>query len=271
MGTAVVGTSNYPTLQTIADGVRALLNDSFAGATETPGEGLIITDNPTITPQMLPSMNIAIRTLFRKLRNAGDPELFVQATILNVPVVNGPQGSGVSDPTIQCIFTPSGFYDGSQVQAAYALPANCLHVVRMRERQAGSNDIFHDMVQPVEGLESVKQWIYNRQYEIKAGAIYVPGTIQPVDVQIRYKAAMPTFFGPNIDYKDTQIPILDCEEFVIYQTAQIIEYGLNGETPNTQSLQAKADDAMRDLKQSWVLRAQTKTFYRQEFEGDGAE
>jgi hypothetical protein len=37
-------------LETIMNLVRSLVNDTQAGATDTPGEGQILTDNPAISP-----------------------------------------------------------------------------------------------------------------------------------------------------------------------------------------------------------------------------
>ena len=42
--------SAYPSLEDIMNLVRALVNDSQAGATGDPGEGQILTDNPSISP-----------------------------------------------------------------------------------------------------------------------------------------------------------------------------------------------------------------------------
>ena len=60
-------------LQTICDLVRALVNDSQAGLTNTPGEGQIFTDDTLRFPFVLPMLNSSIRKLYRMLRNCGDP------------------------------------------------------------------------------------------------------------------------------------------------------------------------------------------------------
>src|ERR1700678_4525245 len=116
MSNAIVGTANYPTLLTVMNRVRALIDNSSAGATDTPGERQIVSESPTISPFTLSNLNASIRELYRRLRNAGDPELIKDNYILqSLPVVNGPQGSGVPDSTVQCQLSTSGFYDGTQV------------------------------------------------------------------------------------------------------------------------------------------------------------
>ena len=42
--------TSYTSLETIMNLVRSLVNDTQAGATGTPGEGQILTDNPAISP-----------------------------------------------------------------------------------------------------------------------------------------------------------------------------------------------------------------------------
>ena len=62
-------------LETICNLIRALINDSQAGATNTPGEGQIFTDNPAISPFVQPLLNSSIRKMYRILRNVGEPVL----------------------------------------------------------------------------------------------------------------------------------------------------------------------------------------------------
>ena len=50
-------------LATIMDLVRSLVNDTQAGATDTPGEGQIFTNNPAISPFTQPFLNSSIREL----------------------------------------------------------------------------------------------------------------------------------------------------------------------------------------------------------------
>src|ERR1039457_3988947 len=78
-------------LATIMDLVRALVNDSQAGVTGTPGEGQILTNNPAISPFTQPFLNSSIRELYRELRNVGDPVLIKDNIIITgLPMLNSP-------------------------------------------------------------------------------------------------------------------------------------------------------------------------------------
>ena len=67
------GSGSYPSLETICNYVRALINDSQAGATDTPGEGQIFTDDPQISPFVQPMLNASIRETYRELRTSARP------------------------------------------------------------------------------------------------------------------------------------------------------------------------------------------------------
>src|ERR1017187_3485669 len=100
-------------LATIMDLVRSLVNDTQAGATNTPGEGQILTDNPTISPFTQPFLNSSIRELYRELRNVGDPVLIKDNVIFtNLPIINSPtNGLGQQDPAVQTFLDPAGYFD----------------------------------------------------------------------------------------------------------------------------------------------------------------
>src|ERR1035437_2360544 len=83
--------SGNTSLSTIMDLVRALVNDSQAGVTGTPGEGQIFTNNPAISPFTQPFLNSSIRELYRELRNVGDPVLIKDNIIITgLPMLNSP-------------------------------------------------------------------------------------------------------------------------------------------------------------------------------------
>lgn len=266
MADAVVGMSNYPVLQDIADLVRANLDDSLAGATNTPGEGQIVVDNPDIAPFLAKHLASSIRELYRKLRNAGDPTLIYDNYILTgCPIINGPLGSGVQDPTVQNSISPVGFFDGTQVWANFALPANCRSVERVEERQSGSNDLFSLVVQPQEGMTNCLQGSFNNQCEVRNDQIWLPGTLVPMDFKIRYLGTCPKILGDNVDYNTTQIPIMDCEEYVAYRCSYKIATMLGSQQAG--EFKAEAEAALLDLKNAIVRNKQGITYRRAPFLG----
>ena len=56
----------YPSVESVMNLARSIVNDAFAGATQTAGEGRVLTDNAAFT---LPYLNSAIRKMAQVLRN----------------------------------------------------------------------------------------------------------------------------------------------------------------------------------------------------------
>ena len=144
----VGGSNQYPSLETIAQLFRASINDTMAGLTDTPGEGLIMTD---INPDTLTFLNSAIRDVYSDLRNVGDPELLLDNyVLLNLPPINSALGVGVQNPAAQCSLQVVGFFDGLQMWPQWTLPVSSTAVLRVWERLSGTNNQFSPMEQTLE-------------------------------------------------------------------------------------------------------------------------
>lgn len=260
-------TSSDTSLSNIMNLVRAIVNDSQAGITGTPGEGQIITDNTEISPFTQPFLNSAIRELYRELRNVGQPTLVKDNVIFtNVPVVNSPtNGPGAYDPAVQTYLGFNGFFDGSQIHQTPALPGDVITVERVWERQAGTNNLFVPMHQPDFGLPSVNQGPRNKIWEWRNDSIWMPGTISPVDLRIRYWCALPTFFGPDIDFDSTFVPIIDCTDAVAYKTAY--KYAVMLGAPGAAAVGQESARQMFQLKQENVRRMQSINYNRTPYRG----
>lgn len=260
----------YPSLETIMNLVRVHLNDWQAGATLTPGEGQITCDNSTQSPQTLPALNSAIRTLYRKLRNTGAPTLIKDNVQVTCPAIS----SVVNPPNaqVQCYLGFQGFYDGHTLQSSPVLPQDYLYPLNVEEQQPNNTSLsFKPMTRAPHGLPSLLQGFYNLVYEWRGDAIYLPGTLVPIVLNLRYKAAFPQFFDPAMDFTNTQIPVMDCEEYVAWETAYIISLALEGVTQASQSVQtlkAESDAALFDLKQAYVLQAQNTPYRRRSYGGE---
>lgn len=267
-------TGGFPSLETVMNLVRVYLNDWQAGATNTPGEGQITTDNPTISPQTLPSINSAIRELYRELRNVGAPSLIRDNVLINLPAnaVNGPQ--------VQTYLAFNGYFDGVTLQPSPTLPADLMYPQFLWEQQTGSSLPFIPMQQPQDGLPSpFNQTTVLGCWEWRGGATITPGTgggdalwfvgsVNPVTIRIRYQAALTQFVTP-VSFPSTYIPIMDCEEAVAYKTAAKINAAIGGPA-DTQDLMASAMEAVRQLKLEQIRRQQTVTYSRVEYmEGNG--
>ena len=286
----------YPTLEDIMDLVRVFLNDWQPGATNTPGEGRITTDNPTISPQTLPALNSAIREVYRELRNVGDPSLIKDNVLVNLPA------NSVTGPSVQTYLSFNGYWDGGVLNFPPFLPPDMLYPVEIWEQQTsgtqtsglevidsqggvwdigvdpggllttgpGSPPVpptslpFIRMRQPQFGLTSRNQTFCLGEWEWRQGQLNFVGALCPITIRLRYLAALTTFTSP-LDFSTTQIPILDCQEAVAYKTAAKIGKPLSGVGPSTADLAQSAKDAMQDLKNAIARRMQTIEFRREPY------
>jgi hypothetical protein len=147
--------TTYPSVQDAMLLARSLVNDTFPGATDTPGEGQILTNSSSISPFTIPFVNSAIRRVYRKLGNSGVASLIQDNFILtNLSAINGANGAGSADPATQVSITYAGYWNGNSLDTANKLPANCYAVLKMWERTTGTGNAFTPMVQALFGLPS---------------------------------------------------------------------------------------------------------------------
>ena len=249
-------------LETIMQLVRSLVNDTQAGATDTPGEGQIFTDNPEISPFTQPFLNSSIREVYRELRNVGDPVLIKDNVILtNLPIINSPaNGLGQTDPAVQTILTLGGYFDGVEIWPDFLLPSDMLYPTQLWERQTGSNNPFQKMEAPSGGLESAIQGPYLRQWEWRNNNLNFRGATQPVDIRMRYYSSLPQFFSSTLDFSSTYVPVMDSTDAIAYKTA--VKYARMLGSPGLADLNAEAKEQMFQLKNSNVRRMQHETIER---------
>ncbi len=251
-------TGGYPTLETVMNLVRVFLNDWQPGATSTPGEGQITTDNPTISPQTLPALNSAIRELYRELRNVGNPTLIKDNVLVNLPA------NSVTGPGIQTYLAFNGYWDGGVLNNPPVLPPDLIYPVELWEQQTGNQLAFVPMKQPQFGLQSRNQTTALGEWEWRQDQLNFVGCIAPVTIRIRYLAALTQFVSP-LNFSATMIPVMDCEEAVAYKVAAKIGKALSGVVPSTSDLDQNAKDAMFQLRNAIARRAQSVEYHRQEY------
>ena len=254
--------SGSTSLETIMNLVRALVNDSQAGATNTPGEGQIMTDSPAISPFVQPMLNSSIRKLYRMLRNVGEPVLIKDNILITgLPIINSPtQGLGAVDPAVQTILSTSGYFDGTQIWPNFQLPGDMLYPTAVWERQTGSNDPFHMMGAPSGGLASAMQGPFLKEWEWRNNNLNFRGATQNVDIRMRYYCALPQFFSQTLDFSSTYVPVLDCTDFLAFDVA--VTYATMLGSPGLAGLQAMAADHMFQLKNANARRMQHESHSR---------
>jgi hypothetical protein len=268
---------NLPSLELIANQVRAICNDAFAGSTGVPGEGQIITDqvvSPATStnvanPLLLSHMNSAIRTLYRKLRLVATPTLIADNYVLfNCPVINGMYGPNVPDPSTQMHLDNVGFWDGQAYTNTLKLPPDMLQPIRLWERTSTTQDTFQSMNESLDGLPPRDQTDRFVQWEWRGDRINFVGCTQNRDLRIRYEAVFPQFFLPSTNFVNTYVPIMDCEDYVAYEAAQKIAFAL-GAAPASMALEMSAKEHLFDLRNNRVRRMQQNTYRRAGY-NDGA-
>lgn len=211
---------------------RSLVNDTFPGATNTEGEGQILTNSSQISPFTIPFINSAIRRCYRKLGNQGVATLIQDNFILtNLPPIDGANGVGSPDPATQVSITQQGYWDGTTLHASLALPVNCLAVLKMWERTTGSGNPFTEMTQSQDGLPSRNQVQYFGDWEWRGGSsqgndptgspatfsdgVFMSGSTVAEDVRMRMRVSLPAVVsGDGTDFASLLIPVLDSTDAV---------------------------------------------------------
>ncbi len=257
-------TGGYPSLATILDLGRVFLNDF-----QNNGAGYITTNT---SPQTGPALNSALRWLYRKLRNVGDPTLIRDNVLRDLPA------NAAVGPGIQTYLSRDGYFDGVTLQTSPTLPADLMFPQELWEQQTGSGIPFVLMTQPPSGLPSA--WTQTERlgfWEWRGGAaktagtggsdaLWFVGSTNPVTIRIRYQAALTQFTG-SVDFTNSYVPIMDCEEAVAYYFAYNVARTLTGITPSVADLKQSAEDALADLRLEQIRRAQTIEYDRQPYGG----
>jgi hypothetical protein len=256
---------SFPSLEEINNLIRAIINDSQAGLTNTPGEGQIFTDNPLVSPFVLPMLNSSIREIYRELRNVGDPQLiFDNYVILGLPILDSPtNGPGGCDPTVQTTLSTVGYFDGVQLWPNFQLPSNMLYPTKLWERCTGTNDNFEPMHQVQDGLPGQQQNQVLGKWEWRQNVINFMGATTQRDIRMRFYGSLPQFFSTTMDYNSTFVPIQDSADSIAFKTA--VKYARMLGSPGLADLAAEAKEQMFQLKNATTRRAQSTNYKRSPF------
>jgi hypothetical protein len=266
---------------------RSLVNDTFPGATATPGEGQILTNNSSISPFTIPFVNSAIRTIYRRLGNSGVPSLIQDNYILtNLPPIDGANGVGIPDPAAQVAITFSGYFDGTTLwPSPLVLPPNTLSVLKMWERTNGSGNPFGEMIQAQFGLASRNQISYLGDWEWRGGSVlvssvpvfgdgvYMVGCVHATDVRLRLRVSLPAqVSGTGSDFGTLQIPVLDCVDAVANYIAAFYTAARGEDDPDvlgrSKLMKDAADEYVMELANQQIRQRQAIEYHRQPYGTD---
>lgn len=252
-----VGSNNrYPTLQMIAELFRGSINDSWAGATDTPGEGLVMTN---LNPDLLIFMNAAIRDMYSDLRNVGDPALILDNYILlGIPPL------AAINQAVQVSLDSIGYFNGFTFSNQWTLPSGCMRVERMWERWSGSNGDFLPMTPCPFGIPGTSQVQRMNYWETRQNAIWMPGCLVQVDLRLRALITFPDFLNPaNLDFTTTYVPILNCQNNVVDK--MMIRYARRFAPEQYPTSVAEETSSLFKLRQEVVRNLQNTEYQRAPF------
>jgi hypothetical protein len=209
----------YPSLEEVSSLFRALINDTGNntagnGVGQMNQQGLIMPDS---NPDLITFMSSAVRTLYSDLRNVGEPQLIIDNyNLIGLPPVNSVYGPGSPNPAVQVGLSYAGYFDGVQWYPQWTLPISTRRVLAVSERQAGTNNNFQPMKPSPFGIPSGMQGIYNQVWEMREGILWMPGSIQSMDLRIRARIGYPSGWNvATLNYQTTYIPILNCADAVV--------------------------------------------------------
>ena len=173
----------YPTAEQVMTRARATVNDMVSG-----GAGRILTDEAPFSVEYL---NGSLEELQDRLRNNGTIQLIRDNVILRnlTPVIQ-------PNVDTQVFVSFNGYFDGTTMHENPFLPGDCVSVLRVWEKQTGSNFAWTPMTQATEGLYGTLQGPYFNCWEYRQDRIYLPGSTIEEDLRIRYLAQF-TPIGPS--------------------------------------------------------------------------
>lgn len=251
MATQIVPQTPYPTVEQVMNRARAIANDSYRN-----GQGRILTDNAPFTVEYV---NGALEELQDRLRNNAVITL-IQDNIILTPIT----ALAAPDPAIQVAIMYTGFFNGTTMVSAPALPSNVVTPLVLWERQTGSGLPFVEMTQPREGLPSRFQGNWLGLWEWRQDAIWFNGSTVNEDIRMRAQISLP-MVSPNstTSFADTQIGILASinalANLVLYQYAK---------ARGAQALQTAQIDAEKYIKlilNRYTRQAQRVPYRRQPY------
>jgi len=251
----------FPVLEDVMNLARSMVNDMFPGVGGVNGR--VLTDTAPFT---LPYLNSGISYITRKLRNEGVTFPIIDGWVLHAipPVVQ-------ADPSVFVNISYNGYNNGTQNFATPKLPGDCYHIYEVRQRVTGSNLPFTLVTQPNSGLCSSYQNQWFAQWETRGFALWLNGSLQTMDLMLRYQQLQPPINTPAADFPNTPVYIIDCTDALAAHVA--VMYG-SARGANPQAIKDKQDyrdDCISDMANEYIRRGQTVSHQRQSYQGGGSE
>jgi hypothetical protein len=166
---------------------------------------------PNSNPDLITFMASAIEELFSDLRNVGDSELIIDNyIILGIPPL------AYADPTVQVSLGYNGYYNGYTWDANRVLPISVSKMLAMWERASNTNANFIPMQEAPSGLPGVMQGNRMQYWEMRQGAIWMPGCLTTTDIRLRARITFPSpAWSKSLDYTTAYVPIVDSRNAIV--------------------------------------------------------
>jgi hypothetical protein len=237
---------SFVLLEEVMDLARALVADTLPGLTGTPGEGQILTDDPTLSPFTLKMVNSALRSLYRDLGNGGVQSVVKDnVLVLGLTPVNSASGVGNPNPAVQVNLSLGGYFDGLGFNYGLTLPSDCITMLEVWERQNASGTPF-TLMRQVESLSSRYQGQCFGEWEWRNDSVWMNGATTIRDVKLRYSSALP-LIGLGAAFGSTYIPIPDCTDYLSFRIAYL--YTLARDAEAAPAMKAESELLMNSLRQ----------------------
>jgi hypothetical protein len=248
------GLEGAPSLQSICDLYRSIVNDSFSG-----GAGQINTD---AAPWMIPFLNSGIEDLYEDLGLVDDMRL-----IRDNFLINGIPPLAVGNPEVQVALTYAGYFNGSTWNNLFMLPPDLKYLKKVWQRQSNTGAVFCPMMEAPDGLYGGYQGSGMGQYEVRGNnELWFNGALLATDLRLRYEAVWQEITGSNVDFNTTYVPIQGSRNAIAFK--MVAYYAQRLSPDQFQIAEAQAIKFTKKLAAKSVLNSQTKQFQRVPFEGN---
>ena len=217
-------------------------------------------------PYVVPTINLGWRKLQKKLSDKGHARLENEVLIVNLPVMTN------RDPAAQQWINWTGFFDGTNLQKTPTLPPDFISPLRLWERPrvypATPNlSLLRPMHPAPDDLRANIKGSWNRYWDWRNDAIYLPGSILAMDLRLSYTSYLADIVPANGGFTATIIPILRCAEALAYYAAAEFVNPRGGVLGQT--FEAKGDAAVDALTNTFAKMQQRASFSRRAWGGRG--
>jgi hypothetical protein len=250
-------TGPYPRYSQVMQLARTFVNDAFAGATCTPGEGQILTDDSAFAVPMLRSVT---SELYQELGNITGTGVVIRDNfqLINIPPVHGAHGWGIPDPSVQVYFSYNGYFDGRDLHPRLKLPPDLIFPLFLWERTHNTNNEYEPMYEAQFGIPTAQQTTALAFWEWREDKIFSMGSLIPKDVRVRYIAVLPLIDQTHGPLDEISVPIQDCERALALKMTR--DYGLPRGSDQVPVADAMQKEATFLLKNRYVRSIQTVDF-----------